>query len=288
MNPKTSFSCQEQNSCGNKRPRRVASQGGDTKIPRQWLGSCTDRRQRRFQGHRKGAQRPRITAADPTCLSRSAVSVALHLDQVLFILAGNLQTLNSYMEFCFPGRTHAARNGPDESRRAQQGGGTTIPCQGLGSLYNSVPLDSEGWHGDSRARGWVLAEQTSIARGSPVQTKLACVEVPFPLGVLQGDGALRARHGVLLFADEYIRGLVYSIEGPARAPAGSKDEELAHDDVLALADEPTCRLPASGWGFFHQQRFVDISPNHRQFQERFPRGDGLGERTLAHSIDHRE
>ena len=94
-------------------------------------------------------RRPRITAADPTCLFRSAVSVALHLDQVLFILVGNLQTLNSYMEFCFPGRTHAAIHGPDESRRAQQGGGTTIPCQGLRSLYNSVPLDSEGWHGDS-------------------------------------------------------------------------------------------------------------------------------------------
>ena len=121
MNPNMLLSCKEQNSRGNKRPRRVASQGGDTKIPRQWLGSCTDRRQRRFQGHRKGAQRPRITAADPTCLFRSAVSVALHLDQVLFILAGNLQTLNSYMEFCFPGRTHAAINGPDESRRAQQG-----------------------------------------------------------------------------------------------------------------------------------------------------------------------
>ena len=194
-------------------------------------------------------RRPRITAADPTCLFRSAVSVALHLDQVLFILVGNLQTLNSYMEFCFPGRTHAAIHGPDESRRAQQGGGTMIPCQGLGSLYHSVPLDSEGWHSVSRARGWVIAEQASIARGSRVQTKIACAEVPFPLGVLQGDGSLRARHGVLLFADEDIPGLVYSIEGPSRAPAGSKDEELAHGDVLALADEPTCRLPASGWDF---------------------------------------
>ena len=38
------------------------------------------------------------------------------------------------------------------------------------------------------AKGWVLAEQTCIARGSPIQTKLACVEVPFPLGVLQDDG----------------------------------------------------------------------------------------------------
>ena len=120
-------------------------------------------------------RRPRITAADPTCLFRSAVSVALHLDQVLFILVGNLQTLNSYMEFCFPGRTHAAIHGPDESRRAQQGGGTMIPCQGLGSLYHSVPLDSEGWHSVSRARGWVLAEQASIARGSRVWVRLTCL-----------------------------------------------------------------------------------------------------------------
>ena len=33
----------------------------------------------------------------------------------------NLQTLISYKEFCFLGRTRAATNGPDESRRAQQG-----------------------------------------------------------------------------------------------------------------------------------------------------------------------
>ena len=73
------------------------------------------------------------------------------------------------------------------------------------------------------------------------------------------------------------------VEGAARATAGSKDEELAHGDVLALADEATCRLPASGWGFFHQQRFVDISPNHRRFQELLQRDDGLGERTLANN-----
>ena len=47
-------------------------------------------------------------------------------------------------------------------------------------MYKSVP-----------ARGWVLAEQTCIARGPPVQTKFACVEVPFPLRVLQDDGATR-------------------------------------------------------------------------------------------------
>ena len=116
-----------------------------------------------------------------------------------------------------------------------------------------MPQDSEGWHGDSPARGWVLAEQTSIARGSPVQTKLA-----------------RAARGAC-------------VEGAARATAGSKDEELAHGDVLALPDEPTCRLPASGWGFFLQHRFVDISPDHRGFQELFPPGDGPAERTLANS-----
>ena len=42
------------------------------------------------------------------------------------------------------------------------------------------------------ARGWVLAEQTCIARGSPVHPKLACVEMPFPLGVLQ-DGDRKAK-----------------------------------------------------------------------------------------------
>ena len=43
------------------------------------------------------------------------------------------------------------------------------------------------------ARGRVLAEQTCIARGSPVHPKLACVEMPFPLGVLQdGDRTAKA------------------------------------------------------------------------------------------------
>ena len=143
-----------------------------------------------------------------------------------------------------------------------------------------MPLDSEGWHIVSRARGWVIAGQASIARGSRVQTKIACAEVPFPLGILQGDGSLRARHGMLLFADEDIPGF---IEGATRATAGSKDEEVAHDDVLALADEPTCRLPTRGRGFFHQHRFVDISPNHRRFQELLQRDDGLCERTLANN-----
>ena len=84
-------------------------------------------------------RRPRITAADPTCLFRSAVSVALHLDQVLFILVGNLQTLNSYMEFCFPGRTHAAIHGPDESRRAQQGVARRFLARGWVQCTNRCP-----------------------------------------------------------------------------------------------------------------------------------------------------
>ena len=105
-------------------------------------------------------------------------------------------------------------------------GRKTIPRQRLGSRRADAHLDSVGWNGDSPPEA-----------GFPR---------PFPLGVLQGDGSLRARHGMMLFADEDIPGF---IEGAARATAGSKDEELAHDDVLALADEPTCRLPASGWDF---------------------------------------
>ena len=62
---------------------------------------------------------------------------------------------------------------------------------GAGSMSNK---SASGFRRPARrfpARGWVLAEQTCIARGSPVQTKLACVEVPFPLRVLQDDGATR-------------------------------------------------------------------------------------------------
>ena len=98
------------------------------------------------------------------------------------------------------------------------------------------------------ARGWVLAEQTCIARGSPVQTKLACLEVRVPLGVRQADGLLRARHDL---ADEDIQGRVCSIQVPARAPVDSRGGELAQGDALALADERTWRLPASGWAIFH-------------------------------------
>ena len=115
-----------------------------------------------------------------------------------------------------------------------------------GFLHNSTPLDSVGWHGDS----WVT-EQACIARGSLRLTPLACLEMLSPLGVRQADGLLRARHGVDLLADEEIQGRIYSIEVPARAPVGSQDEELAQGDVMALADEPRWRLPASGWAVFH-------------------------------------
>ena len=64
---------------------------------------------------------------------------------------------------------------------------------GLGPCQIKVPLDSVGRHGDSPARGWVVAEQTWIARGSPVHPKLGCVEMLFPLGVLQdGDRTAKA------------------------------------------------------------------------------------------------
>ena len=89
------------------------------------------------------------------------------------------------------------------------------------------------------ARGWVLAEQACIARGSPLQTVPACVLEPFPLGVLPDDGFLCAGHGVGLPVDEDLQGPVCSIQVPARAHAGSKGEELAQGDVIALADEPT-------------------------------------------------
>ena len=72
-----------------------------------------------------------------------------------------------------------------------------------------------------------------------------------PLGVRQADGLLRARHGVDLLADEEIQGRVYSIQVPARGPVGSQEEELALGDVMALLDEPTWKLPASGWAVFH-------------------------------------
>ena len=72
-----------------------------------------------------------------------------------------------------------------------------------------------------------------------------------PLGVRPADGLLRARHGVDLLADEEIQGRIYSIQVRARAPVGSQHEELAQGDVMALADEPKWRLPASGWAVFH-------------------------------------
>ena len=64
---------------------------------------------------------------------------------------------------------------------------------GAGSMSNK---SASGFRRPARrfpARGWVLAEQTCIARGSPVHPKLACVEMPFPLGVLQdGDRTAKA------------------------------------------------------------------------------------------------
>ena len=81
-----------------------------------------------------------------------------------------------------------------------------------------------------------------------IQTKLACLEVRVPLGVRQADGLLRSRHDL---ADENIQGRVCSIQVPARAPVDSRGGELAQGDAMALADERTWRLPASGWAIFH-------------------------------------
>ena len=77
-----------------------------------------------------------------------------------------------------------------------------------------------------------------------------------PFGVGTEDGLIRVRQGVGLLADENLQGGVCSIKVPARAPAGSKDEELTEGDVIALADLPTCRPPASGWAIFHQEGLV--------------------------------
>ena len=114
----------------------------------------------------------------------------------------------------------------------------------------SVQFGASGFRGVSRrfpAIGWVLGEQTCIARGSPVHTKLACLEVRIPLGVRQADGLLRARHDL---ADEDIQGRVCSIQVPTKASVCPQDAELFQGDALALADERTWRLPASGWAVF--------------------------------------
>ena len=114
-----------------------------------------------------------------------------------------------------------------------------------GFLHSSAPLHSVCWHGDSG-----VTKQACIARGSLRPTSLACLAVPFPLGVRRADGLLRARHGVDLLADENLQGGVCSTIGvPARAPLGSQHEELAQG--MALAEEPTWRLPASGWAVIH-------------------------------------
>ena len=77
-----------------------------------------------------------------------------------------------------------------------------------------------------------------------------------PFGVGTEDGLRRVRRGVGLLVDEDLEGGERSIKVPARAPAGSKDEELTEGDVIALADLPTCRPPASGWAIFHQEGLV--------------------------------
>ena len=82
-------------------------------------------------------------------------------------------------------------------------------------------------------------------------------------GVGTEDGAFRVRQGVGLLADENRQRRVCSIKVPARAPFASKDEELTEGDVIALADFPTFRPPASGWAIFDQEglvvlRFQDI------------------------------
>ena len=51
----------------------------------------------------------------------------------------NLQTLISYKEFCFLGRTRAATNGPDESRRAQQGVARRFLARGWVQCTNRCP-----------------------------------------------------------------------------------------------------------------------------------------------------
>ena len=84
-------------------------------------------------------------------------------------------------------------------------------------------------------------------------------------GVATEDALIRVRHGVGLLADESLQGGEGSVKVPARAPAGSKDEELTEGDVIALADLPTCRPPASGWAIFHQEDLVALL---------FPRSNG--------------
>ena len=114
---------------------------------------------------------------------------------------------------------------------------------GAGFLYNSLPLDSAGWHGDSPPEaGFSQCGRAHVHRPrltSPNQTCLCRGAVS------SWRSAGRRRH------PSPTRRLPYSIEGPARAPASSKDEELAH----GLADEPTWRLPASGWGFANSRQF---------------------------------
>ena len=142
-------------------------------------------------------------------------------------------------------REHNSRGNKGPRRVAQQGGGHDGVPPVAGFLHNLAPLHSVCWHGDS-----AVTEQACIAGGSLRPTTLACLAMPFPLGFRRADGLLRARHGMDLLADENLQGGVCSTIGvPARAPLGSQHEELAQG--MALAEEPTWRLPASDGAVIH-------------------------------------
>ena len=117
---------------------------------------------------------------------------------------------------------------------------TTVPRQWLGSCTvrrRCIPCVGTA----------ILESQNR--RASP-EDHCGRPHLPFPLGVRRADGLLRARHGVDLLADENLQGGVcLTIGVPARAPLGSQHEELAQG--MALAEEPTWKLPASGWAVIH-------------------------------------
>ena len=76
-NKQIKFLAPHENSCAQKRSRRIAKQGGDTGIPRQGLGSCTVRRlsisqggaaipRQRLGSCSAGVHRPRLTSLSQT------------------------------------------------------------------------------------------------------------------------------------------------------------------------------------------------------------------------------
>ena len=144
----------------------------------------------------------------------------------------NLPTLISYAEFCFLGSNKRSHRVAASATRGWQ----DDSWPGAGFLYNSVLLDSVGWHGDSPPEAGF-----SQSRRAPPEAHKSKPNYHV--------SRCRFRLAFCSTTDANIQGLVYSTEGPARAPAGSRYEELAQGDVLALADEPTCKLPASGWDF---------------------------------------